>query len=51
MESPPANYAWLEYVAGSYYLMRLVGDNYSANITFSRLEQKVLWVELYGEIL
>jgi hypothetical protein len=48
---PPANYSFLEYVAGSYYSMRLVADTCWANITFSRLEQKVLWVELYGEIL
>jgi hypothetical protein len=45
---PPANYARLYYVAGSYYDMMLVADHCLAHITFSRLEQKVLRVEIYG---
>jgi hypothetical protein len=40
------NYAYLEFVADSYYSMVLVAETQVARITFSRLEQRVLWVEL-----
>lgn len=36
----------LEKVADSYYVMGIFTESYNIHITFSRLEQKILWIEL-----
>ncbi len=41
-------YAALEFVAMSYYAMRIVTPEGSAHLTFSRSENRVKWMELYA---
>lgn len=43
---PQQNYAALEFVAGSFYSMRVLAESYVLNISFSRVEQKVIMLSL-----
>jgi beta-lactamase regulating signal transducer with metallopeptidase domain len=43
---PHKNYAALEFVADSYYSMRVLAENYGMTISFSRVEQKVIMLSI-----
>ena len=46
------SYAALEYVANSYYALRIgTPGGYMANFIFSREGRKILWVEIYDKVM
>ena len=43
-DQPHQNYAALEFVADSYYSMRVLAENYILSLSFSRVEQRVIYI-------